>query len=187
MSYETQGDLERKPSAPPLPIDPSGLNIGQVIVKKEDDDIEEESTSSESKSEVKHEVDYGKWFVKADGRENVKKLLKKIKDRPALTATEEAKANEQCNKYHINKKTEVCYLFLAIEGVVSKLYRNWKRDLTKTVVYEILYRYMVTHGVLLKNEGITHVISIVKKRSPSFVDPDKLFMKADGFLYRLKK
>ena len=87
-TYETQGDLNRKPSALPLPVDPSGLNIGQVIVKKEDNDIEEESTSSEAKSEAKPEVNYGKWFAKADGRENCQKILKKIKDRPALTATE---------------------------------------------------------------------------------------------------
>ena len=86
--------------------------------------------------------------------------------------------------FYINERTDARYLLIAIEGVVSKLYCNWKRDLTKTVVYEMLYRYMLeTQEVILKNEGIKHVISIVKKNSPSFVDPDKLFTKTD----RLKK
>ena len=139
------------------------------------------------KDEVKTEVDYGEWFAKAEGRESCKKILKKIKERPALTALETAKVDEQYNKYHINAKTDACYLFVAIEGVVSKLYRNWKRDLTKTVVYEMLYRYMETHQVILKNEGIQNLLAMVKKNSPSFKEPDKLFTKADGFLYRLKK
>ena len=64
---------------------------------------------------------------------------KKIKDRKALTQDEQAKVTAQLNNYCIGETTDACYLLLAIEGVVSKLYCNWKRDLTKTVVYEMLY------------------------------------------------
>ena len=149
------------------PYDPSQLNISQVVVKKEKDDLEDLSTSSE----VKPEVNYGVWFAKADGREKCQNILKKIKDRPALAAAEETKVTEQYNKYYIDKTTDARYLLIAIEGVVSKLYRNWKRDLTKTVVYEMLYRYMETHEVILKSEGIKAVINIVKKNSPSFMAP----------------
>ena len=68
-----------------------------------------------------------------------------------------------------------------------KNYRNWKRDTTKTVMYEMLYRYMETHQVILNSEGIKTLIGRIKKKSPSFEEPDKLFSKKDDFLIQMKK
>ena len=54
-------------------------------------------------------------------------------------------------------------------------------------MYEILYRYMEKHKVLLTAEGMKAVICNIKKTSPKFDQPDKLFSMTDGFLYRVKK
>ena len=76
---------------------------------------------------------------------------------------------------------------VAIEGVATKNYRNWKREPTKNVMCEMLYGYMETHQVILNSEGIKTLISKIKNKSPSFEEPDKLFLKKDGFLIQMKK
>ena len=54
-------------------------------------------------------------------------------------------------------------------------------------MYEMLYRYMETHQVVLNRDGINALVTAVKQNSPSFEEPDKLFTKGDGFLMQAKK
>ena len=114
-------------------------------------------------------------------------MYQKIKNRPPVSEADEAKVVTKYNDYCISETTDACYVFIAIENVASKNYRNWKRDITKTVLYEILYRYMELHQVILNKEGIKTLISRIKQKSPSFEEPDKLFTKQDGFLIQMKK
>ena len=48
-------------------------------------------------------------------------------------------------------------------------------------------RRLETHQVILNREGIKTLISKIKKKSPSFEEPDKLFTKKDNFLIQIKK
>ena len=114
-------------------------------------------------------------------------MLQDVKNREAPTDITQVKAEEQSTKYYIDEKTDARHVIVGLECVVSKLYRNWKRDLTKCVMYEMLYRYMVTHEVILTKKGMEALIKAVKINSPKFIDPDQLFTKKDGFLYQLKK
>ena len=148
--YETQGNLDIKPEAQVdivtsqfKDVVPSPqLTINQNVDNGENDVFGELSMSSG----VKCEVDYGIWFAKADGSEKCQDILQKIKNRPALGDDEKAKVTEQCNKYYINERTDGRHVLVGIEGVILKLYRNWQRDLTKTVMYEILYRHGDAQG-----------------------------------------
>ena len=54
-------------------------------------------------------------------------------------------------------------------------------------MYEMLYRYMETHQVVLNRDGINALVTAVKQNSLSFEEPDKLFTKGDGFLMQAKK
>ena len=145
------------------------------------------SLTSEQSVKEKRDVDYGIWFAKVDGNEKGQQILETVKNRPAPTAMTTAKAEEQSKKYYIDERADARYVIIGIESVVSKLYRNWQRDLTKAVMYEMLYRYMVTHKVILTKKGMEALINVVKTNSPKFIDPDQLFTKKDGFLYQLKK
>ena len=71
--------------------------------------------------------------------------------------------------------------------VVDTSNRNWERDGTKAVMYEMLYRYMEMHQVVINREGIKDLVSGIKKNSPKFIDPEKLFTKGDDFLIQVKK
>ena len=186
QAYKDQGDLERKPEAHPFQnIDPSRI----IIVNTETADPEESSSSSSSSSESARgrDVDYGVWFTKVGNVEKYKKILKKIKNRPPLDDLNQGRATKKYNENYINERTDACHLIVAIKNVASKNFRNWKRDNTKAVMYEMLYRYMETHQVVLNREGIKDLINDVKKNSPKFSDPDKLFTKEDDFLIQVKK
>ena len=158
-----------------------------TIVKTEPSDNDESSSSSSSESARAREVDYGVWFTKVGDVEKYKKILKKIKNRPALNEPHLGRAIKKYNDYYINERTDACHLIVAIKSVASKNNRNWKREPTKAVMYEMLYRYMETHQVVINREGIKDLINDVKKNSPKFSDPDKLFTKEDDFLIQVKK
>ena len=186
QAYKDQGNLDQKPAARTRRfqnIDPSRI----IIVKTEGSDSDGSSSSSSSEPIRDREVDYGVWFTKVGDSEKYQKILKKIKNRPALNEVDGGRATKKYNEYFISDRTDACHLLVAIQGVASKNYRNWKRESTKAVMYEMVYRYMETHQVVLNREGIKALINDVKKKSPSFEESDKLFSKQDGFLIQVKK
>ena len=117
----------------------------------------------------------------------VKKILKKIKNRPALNEPHLGRVNKKYIDHYINERTDACHLIVAIKGVASKNNRNWERDGTKAVMYEMLYRYMEMHQVVINREGIKDLVNGIKKNSPKYIDPEKLFTKGDDFLIQVKK